>query len=45
MKEGRIAAEGPSPGIITPGLIREIFDIPAQLLDNPYGGTPVIVYG
>ena len=45
MKEGRIAAEGPAPGIITPGLIREIFDISAHLLENPYGGSPVIVYG
>ena len=45
LKEGRIAAAGPSPGIVTPGLIREIFDVPAQLVDNPFGRAPVIVYG
>jgi iron complex transport system ATP-binding protein len=45
LKEGRIAAAGPSPGIVTPALIREIFDVPAQLVDNPFGRVPVIVYG
>jgi iron complex transport system ATP-binding protein len=45
MKEGRIAAAGPSPGIVTSALIREIFDVPAQLVGNPFGRAPVIVYG
>jgi iron complex transport system ATP-binding protein len=44
MKEGRIAAEGSVPGIVTPGLIREIFDVEARLLEDPQSGMPVIVY-
>jgi len=44
MKEGRVAAEGPSPAIVTPSLIREVFNIPVQLLENPQGAAPVIVY-
>jgi iron complex transport system ATP-binding protein len=45
MKQGRIVAEGDVPGIVTPGLIREIFDIEARLLQDPQSDTPVIVYG
>jgi iron complex transport system ATP-binding protein len=45
MKNGRIAAAGDAPGIVTPELVREIFDVQAHLLDNPYGRAPVIVYG
>ena len=44
MKEGRIAAEGSSPGIVTADLIREVFNIPVQLLENPHGAAPVMVY-
>ena len=44
MKQGRIVAEGAVPGIVTPSLIREVFDIDARLLDDPESDTPVIVY-
>jgi iron complex transport system ATP-binding protein len=44
MKEGRITAEGPSPEIVTPSLIREVFNIPVHLLQNPHGPAPVMVY-
>jgi iron complex transport system ATP-binding protein len=44
MKEGRIVAEGPSPEIVTPSLIREVFNIPVHLLQNPHGPAPVMVY-
>ena len=44
MKQGRIVAEGAIPGIVTPSLIREVFDIGARLLDDPESDTPVIVY-
>ena len=44
MKDGRIAAEGSSPAVVTPALIREVFDIPVLLLENPHGHTPVMVY-
>jgi iron complex transport system ATP-binding protein len=44
MKQGRIMAEGSVPGIVTPALIREVFDIGARLLEDPQSDTPVIVY-
>ncbi len=44
MKQGRIVAEGAVPGIVTPSLIREVFDIEARLLDDPQSDTPFIVY-
>lgn len=43
MKDGRIAAEGEAPGIVTPELVRDVFQMPVRLLENPYGGAPVIV--
>ncbi|HEY4064332.1 MAG TPA: heme ABC transporter ATP-binding protein [Puia sp.] len=45
LKEGRIVAEGPTPGIVTASLVREVFDINAHVMENPYGRTPVIVFG
>jgi iron complex transport system ATP-binding protein len=44
MKQGRIVAEGSVPGIVTPALIREVFDIEARLLEDPQSDTPVVVY-
>jgi iron complex transport system ATP-binding protein len=44
MKQGRIVAEGAVPGIVTPALIREVFDIDARLLEDPQSDIPVIVY-
>ena len=44
MKEGCIVAEGASPDIVTPSLIREVFNIPVLLLENPHGTAPVMVY-
>ncbi|MBS1606603.1 MAG: heme ABC transporter ATP-binding protein [Bacteroidetes bacterium] len=43
MRQGRVVAEG-TPDIVTGGLIREVFDIEARLLDDPEGGRPVIVF-
>lgn len=44
MKQGRIVAEGDVPGIVTPALIRETFDIEARLLEDPLSGTPVVIH-
>jgi len=44
LKSGRIVAAGEAPAIVTPELIGEVFGIGAQLLANPYGRRPVIVY-
>jgi iron complex transport system ATP-binding protein len=43
MKAGRIAAEGAVPGVVTAGLIMDVFDMPVHILENPYGRAPVIV--
>jgi len=45
LKEGRLVAAGPTPDIVTPAIIREVFGVTAHLLDNPFGRRPVIVYG
>jgi len=45
MKEGRLVAAGVPRDIVTRELVKEVFDVQAHLLDNPYGGARVIVYG
>jgi iron complex transport system ATP-binding protein len=45
LKEGRLVAEGNVPGIIRPELIREVFQVEAHVMPNPFGRQPVIVYG
>ena len=45
LKEGRVAAEGPAADTVRPELIREVFGIEANVLHNPFGPQPVIVYG
>jgi len=45
LKDGRLVAAGPTPEIVTPGIIHEVFGMRAHLLDNPFGRRPVIVYG
>lgn len=44
LKGGRIVAEGATPGIVTSSLVREVFDIDAHVMENPYGDSPVIVF-
>lgn len=44
MKQGRIIAEGDLPGVVTPGLVLETFDVKARLLEDPLSNMPVIVY-
>jgi iron complex transport system ATP-binding protein len=44
LKEGRVAAVGTAPEIVTPALIREVFGMNAHLLPNPFGSRPVVVY-
>jgi iron complex transport system ATP-binding protein len=44
LKAGRVVAEGNASSIVTPGLIRDVFGMGAQLLANPFGERPVIVY-
>jgi len=44
LKAGRIVAAGAAPEIVTPELIGDVFGVRAQLLANPFGQRPVVVY-
>ena len=43
MRDGRIVAEGAPAEIVTPTLVRDVFDLEAQVIDDPVTGTPLIV--
>ena len=45
MKEGKIAAAGAPAEILTPALIKEIFDVDSTVVQHPGNGKPVIVFG
>lgn len=45
MKDGKIAAAGAPNEILTPEVIKEIFDVEASVLHHPHNGKPVIIYG
>jgi iron complex transport system ATP-binding protein len=42
LREGTVAAAGPTATTLTPGLIREIYGVEATILQNPVTGRPVI---
>jgi ABC-type cobalamin/Fe3+-siderophores transport system ATPase subunit len=39
MERGRIAADGPTPAVLTAGNIRRIFEVDAQVCAAPDGRT------
>ncbi len=43
MREGRIVAEGTAAEVITPALLREVFDLEALVLPDPETGRPLVV--
>ena len=43
MKDGAIRAEGAPCDIVTPALIREVFDLEARIIPDPETGTPLVV--
>ncbi|MBS1663475.1 MAG: heme ABC transporter ATP-binding protein [Bacteroidetes bacterium] len=43
MKQGRVVAQG-GADIVTPSVIKEVFDVEARLVDDPAGDRPVIVF-
>lgn len=43
MRGGRVIAQGEPGVVITPGLLREVFDLPALVLEDPETGRPLIV--
>ncbi|MEU8252026.1 ABC transporter ATP-binding protein [Nonomuraea sp. NPDC048916] len=43
MREGRIVAQGDPSGIVTPELVREVFDLRCEIIPDPQTGTPLII--
>ncbi|WP_223691943.1 ABC transporter ATP-binding protein [Leifsonia poae] len=43
MSDGRIVAEGTPADVVTPGLVRDVFGLPAHVLADPIAGTPLVV--
>jgi iron complex transport system ATP-binding protein len=43
MKRGKVIAEGPPAEIVTPDLIRQVFDIEANVMMDPVTGTPLTI--
>ncbi|MGH4008856.1 MAG: ABC transporter ATP-binding protein, partial [Pseudonocardiaceae bacterium] len=43
MRAGRIIAQGTPSEVLTEPLLREVFELDAQVLTDPVAGTPLIV--
>lgn len=43
MREGTIVAEGDPTEIVTPELVRQVFDLRCEIIQDPQSGTPLIV--
>jgi iron complex transport system ATP-binding protein len=44
MKEGKIIRDGKVPDSISAELIKEVFDITVDIIDNPFGNSSILVY-
>ncbi|WP_371776069.1 ABC transporter ATP-binding protein [Streptomyces sp. NBC_01438] len=43
MRDGRVVAEGTPQEVVTAALVREVFDLPCQVVPDPVTGTPMVV--
>ena len=43
MRDGRVVAQGPPRDVVTAELLREVFDLDAQVITDPETGTPVVL--
>lgn len=43
MREGAIIATGPPVDIVTPELIRDVFDVETMIIPDPAAGTPLVI--
>ena len=43
MRAGAIVAEGPPAQIVTDALVRDVFDLDAQVITDPISGTPLVI--
>ncbi|MGO1167329.1 MAG: ABC transporter ATP-binding protein [Janibacter sp.] len=43
MREGRVHGDGPPTSVLTGDLVREVFSLGAEVVDDPQSGTPMVV--
>jgi iron complex transport system ATP-binding protein len=43
MKDGRLVATGAPTDVLTADLVRDVFDLPCLVIDDPVTGTPLVV--
>lgn len=43
MTRGRIVAEGPPDEVITKEIVKEVFDLDAEIIPDPLTGTPIVL--
>ncbi|WP_406406519.1 ABC transporter ATP-binding protein [Streptomyces halstedii] len=43
MRDGRIVAEGTPREVVTAALVKEVFDLPCQVVPDPVTGTPMVI--
>lgn len=43
LREGHVVAAGSPSDIVTPELVREVFGLEAQVIDDPVSHTPLVV--
>ena len=43
MKRGEVVANGHPADVISEDLVREVFDLPCRVIDDPVAGTPMVV--
>ncbi|WTR19328.1 ABC transporter ATP-binding protein [Streptomyces sp. NBC_00138] len=43
MRDGRVVAEGTPREVVTAALVKEVFDLPCQVVSDPVTGTPMVI--
>jgi iron complex transport system ATP-binding protein len=43
MRDGAVVAEGAPADIVTAEIVREVFDLPCRIIDDPETGTPLVI--
>lgn len=43
MKEGKIVAEGSPAEIVTPDILRSLYNITCELMEDPVNGAPLLI--
>jgi len=43
LRDGRIVAEGPPAQIVTPALVRQLFDLDCVIIQDPVSHTPLVI--